>query len=346
MAIGEAGALRRDGSLLETYIAKATGLNAPNMSWEADSVQGAMAKADAAKKKGEIDVRGAYTSDGTYQGPGRGRLIVSRSYDGKWLYQGPEGKVFPGGDDPKAKAKRTMMGKLGSDRRSESAILSTGERVTFPDKRVAYSPSLKLFATRGHGATLVAKKGGEFIGYVVIEDVPGDFKNVKEWMAAHGNNPINGVRKKCSGKACRTKGFRGASKRPFTDKFFASVVEGYVTAALWSSTDDDGAPLDKNFDETNIVAEAADKMRHDVERFLIEAEDAIREAADKMEKPLNADFAESLGHDLWLSRNGHGAGFWDGDWPEGPAEKLEEAAKSRGSSDLYVGDDGDLYVTP
>lgn len=20
------------------------------------------------------------------------------------------------------------------------------------------------------------------------------------------------------------------------------------------------------------------------------------------------------GHDLWLTRNGHGAGFWDGDW--------------------------------
>jgi hypothetical protein len=22
------------------------------------------------------------------------------------------------------------------------------------------------------------------------------------------------------------------------------------------------------------------------------------------------------GHDFWLTRNGHGAGFWDGDWPE------------------------------
>jgi hypothetical protein len=21
------------------------------------------------------------------------------------------------------------------------------------------------------------------------------------------------------------------------------------------------------------------------------------------------------GHDFWLTRNGHGAGFWDGDWP-------------------------------
>lgn len=23
---------------------------------------------------------------------------------------------------------------------------------------------------------------------------------------------------------------------------------------------------------------------------------------------------ERIGHDFWLTRNGHGAGFWDGDW--------------------------------
>jgi hypothetical protein len=28
----------------------------------------------------------------------------------------------------------------------------------------------------------------------------------------------------------------------------------------------------------------------------------------------HGDFAQ-LGHDFWLTRNGHGAGFWDGDWP-------------------------------
>ena len=25
---------------------------------------------------------------------------------------------------------------------------------------------------------------------------------------------------------------------------------------------------------------------------------------------------EEAGHDLWLTAVGHGAGFWDGDWPE------------------------------
>ena len=28
------------------------------------------------------------------------------------------------------------------------------------------------------------------------------------------------------------------------------------------------------------------------------------------------DQCERIGHDFWLTRNGHGAGFWDGDWDE------------------------------
>ena len=33
----------------------------------------------------------------------------------------------------------------------------------------------------------------------------------------------------------------------------------------------------------------------------------------------NAEFTDGViaqaAHDFWLTRNGHGAGFWDGDWP-------------------------------
>ena len=30
---------------------------------------------------------------------------------------------------------------------------------------------------------------------------------------------------------------------------------------------------------------------------------------------LSDDEVERAAHDFWLTRNGHGAGFWDGDWP-------------------------------
>jgi hypothetical protein len=48
-------------------------------------------------------------------------------------------------------------------------------------------------------------------------------------------------------------------------------------------------------------------------------------------------------HDFWLTRNGHGAGFWDGDYEEELGEKLTAICKKMGSIDLYVGDDNKIY---
>lgn len=42
------------------------------------------------------------------------------------------------------------------------------------------------------------------------------------------------------------------------------------------------------------------------------------------------------GHDFWLNRNGHGAGFWDGDWPEPFAATLDKAAKNYGEFGTYL----------
>ena len=49
------------------------------------------------------------------------------------------------------------------------------------------------------------------------------------------------------------------------------------------------------------------------------------------------------GHDFFLTRCGHGCGYWDGDWPKGIAEGLDKLAKGFGAYDLYVGDDGPIY---
>lgn len=113
--------------------------------------------------------------------------------------------------------------------------------------------------------------------------------------------------------------------------FFAQ----YVATALWSSndesTDDGGEPLDKNYDAGDLAPETAAAMRQDCEKFLA-AHAAII-----------GDDEEQAGHDFWLNRNGHGAGFWDGDWPEPAATTLDKASKAFGEVDLYVGDDGRIY---
>jgi len=52
---------------------------------------------------------------------------------------------------------------------------------------------------------------------------------------------------------------------------------------------------------------------------------------------------DRAGHDFWLTRNGHGAGFWDGDWPDDAGGRLTEASKKYGEFNLYVGDDGLIH---
>jgi hypothetical protein len=59
--------------------------------------------------------------------------------------------------------------------------------------------------------------------------------------------------------------------------------------------------------------------------------------------------AAQVGHDFWLTRNGHGAGFWDrwsgGTEGERHGDVPTEASKPYGTSDLYIGDDDRLYVS-
>jgi hypothetical protein len=46
------------------------------------------------------------------------------------------------------------------------------------------------------------------------------------------------------------------------------------------------------------------------------------------------------GRDFWYTRNGHGCGFWDGDWPEPHASDMTSAAKSFG--EVSVSFDGQM----
>lgn len=51
---------------------------------------------------------------------------------------------------------------------------------------------------------------------------------------------------------------------------------------------------------------------------------------------------ERAGYDFWHTRNGHGAGFWDGDWPE-HGDALTELSEKFGEVSLYGGDDGKIH---
>ena len=54
---------------------------------------------------------------------------------------------------------------------------------------------------------------------------------------------------------------------------------------------------------------------------------------------------EQLGYDFWLTRCGHGAGFWDRDFgDESSRDRLTALAQTFGETSVYRGDDGNLYL--
>lgn len=102
----------------------------------------------------------------------------------------------------------------------------------------------------------------------------------------------------------------------------------YVKCALWSTLDESneqgGVPLEENYGTGDIHWKTMDVMVQDCESFQ-------SRFAEENHHPSRA------GHDFWLTRNGHGAGFWDGDWPELQASRLTDASMEFGEFCLYVG---------
>lgn len=117
----------------------------------------------------------------------------------------------------------------------------------------------------------------------------------------------------------------------------------YLATALWSSSDENGTPLEVNYSTDDIDSEILEWMRAECARFYNENRDDI-ECDGAPNANDGSGIAGMAGHDFWLTRNGHGAGFWDGDWPEPHASRLTDAAGAMGEVDLYVGDDGRLYA--
>lgn len=108
------------------------------------------------------------------------------------------------------------------------------------------------------------------------------------------------------------------------DIFFKS----YMTTALWSSTDESdesgGDPMDDNYTTEDIDRDTKDSMLKDCSEF-------IQSNVDD----LAGIDAEQAGHDFWLTRNGHGAGFWDRDLGE-VGDRLTEACKKFGECHLCI----------
>lgn len=118
-------------------------------------------------------------------------------------------------------------------------------------------------------------------------------------------------------------------------------TRAYMVAALWSSVDFDENPLDDAFSIEDIAPECAAAMRASCADFIASNAADLAEYCQHMGNEQWTG-SECAGHDFWLTRCGHGSGFWDRGLGA-LGERLSEAARVYGDVYLYAGDDGLIY---
>jgi hypothetical protein len=120
---------------------------------------------------------------------------------------------------------------------------------------------------------------------------------------------------------------------------FDAFFQGFLVCLLWSTHDDEQENLDTNFDLADIAAPTMAGLRSQCLDFFTANANDLQAVIDGA-----VDYTfDTAGHDFALSRNGHGAGYFDCD-VEGPNERLQAAAQAVGPAQAYVGDDGEVHV--
>jgi hypothetical protein len=134
---------------------------------------------------------------------------------------------------------------------------------------------------------------------------------------------------------------------PHSERDLEDFLSAYIEAALWSTNDESdesgGNPLDDNYSRADIEPDTLEQMRAECNAFLAGGAAELIDAEPN--PPRGRDGSnrwEMAGHDFWLTRCGHGAGFWDGDWPEN-GDALTELSEKAEERWLYLGDDGKIY---
>jgi len=114
------------------------------------------------------------------------------------------------------------------------------------------------------------------------------------------------------------------------------VLKHYIIAALWSSTDDEDQSFDSNYSYDEFDKDNLEKIRQRIIKFMIDND------ADLKASGLND---EQIGHDLWLTQVGHGAGFWDREGIDKElGDRLSSASKQLGESAYVFAQDGKVYI--
>ena len=106
------------------------------------------------------------------------------------------------------------------------------------------------------------------------------------------------------------------------------ILNHYLQCALWVDDYDEELKDKTIYDFSD---EAIDQAKSEIEWFL----DKCDKCGDIFDNTLD----ENIGHDLWLTRNGHGAGFRDRNYDEDDEDILCYLCDVLGEIHLEVGSD-------
>lgn len=109
------------------------------------------------------------------------------------------------------------------------------------------------------------------------------------------------------------------------DDALTDMVDGYLTAQMWTTTheyldngttvDDDVSILDYGVTLDDIAPEYRERVRCDLLEFVTRHPLAVRMYLDRRRYDSGqGTIGEYFGHDFLLTRDGHGTGFWDRDY--------------------------------
>lgn len=185
------------------------------------------------------------------------------------------------------------------------------------------------------------------------------FASDKEWYENtkfYGEPGHIGVRHECytsgqtwpMGQWLNTPYSVGGLAATLAEPAFLQFLRGYQAALYWSSTDEiDGETV--NLDQFTPSTAADDHCRaaclafFSLHRADIEAAAGLYDLSSGDGADTGFDFA---GHDFALTRNGHGAGYWDRAELDvhGLGDRLTAAAKAVGECHPYLGNDRSIYI--
>lgn len=112
------------------------------------------------------------------------------------------------------------------------------------------------------------------------------------------------------------------------DKCVQMMVDGYLECAVWADK-----PEAEDWSDLEFSQEAKDLAWFECTAFLRLARWHINDWS-----------MAQLGHDFWLTRNGHGAGFWDRDFgTEESRQAMTKLSQLFGEANVFE-QDGFLHI--